>query len=264
MTRFTRVIALTVCLLPLSQVAAQYGGQGGYGMMSGGSGNQAGMEMPHNPKNAMSGLGVFLTATGVRNQEGQVVWPLGLRLLRADQLREQLEAQLQLAAGQAVGGTVNPRLLDEIQRNVERFQRLLLADKKWRFSMPLAVYEDAERFLQELGRNVQVLQASSREWAREVPGKAELKAGQMGLIAPVSIQDDLFEPATLTIRKGTTVRWTNRGTHPHTVTSDTGGWDTGAIKPGGVSEQTFSAVGTYPYHCAIHPGKMRGVVVVVE
>ena len=106
-------------------------------------------------------LEVILTASGVPNQNGRVAWPLGLRLLRADSPRQQLEAQLQLAVEQVTAGGVNTQLLDEIRLNVEDLRQLLLADKASRFSMPLAVYEDAERFLRKLKRTPQILAASA-------------------------------------------------------------------------------------------------------
>ena len=106
-------------------------------------------------------LEVILTASGVPNQHGEVAWPLGLRLLRVDSLMQQLEAQLQLAVEQVTAGGVNPQLLDEIRLNVGDLRQRLLADKASRFSMPLAVYEDAERFLQKLKRTPQILAASA-------------------------------------------------------------------------------------------------------
>jgi hypothetical protein len=106
-------------------------------------------------------LEVILKASGVPNQHGQVAWPLGLRLLRADSQKQQLEAQLQLAVEQVTAGGVNPQLLDEIRLNVKDMRQLLLADKASRFSMPLTVYEDAERFLQKLKKTPQILAASA-------------------------------------------------------------------------------------------------------
>jgi hypothetical protein len=104
---------------------------------------------------------VILKASGVPNQHGQVVWPLGFRLLRADAQLQQLEAQLQLAAEQVTAGGANPQLLDEIRLNVKALRQLLLADKERRFSMRLAVYEDAEGFLQKLERTPKILAASA-------------------------------------------------------------------------------------------------------
>jgi hypothetical protein len=106
-------------------------------------------------------LEVILKASGVPNRNGRVAWPLGLRLLRTGSLRQQLEAQLQLAVEQVTGGGANPLLLDEIQRNVEILRKILRADKAGRFSLLLAEYEEAEGFLQKLKRAPQILAASA-------------------------------------------------------------------------------------------------------
>jgi len=77
----------------------------------------------------------------------------------------------------------------------------------------------------------------------------------------VRIYDDYFKPERVTVTAGTTVRWTNSGSHRHTVTSDTGLWESGELDAGGTYGRTFTETGTYPYHCALHP-QMKGEVVV--
>src|SRR5262249_5134023 len=106
-------------------------------------------------------LEVILKASGSPNQNGQVAWPSAFHLLGADSLTQQLEAQLQLAVEQVTAGGVNPLLLNEIRLNVKALRQVLLADKAQRFSLPSAVYEDAERFLQKLKRTPQILAASA-------------------------------------------------------------------------------------------------------
>jgi plastocyanin len=79
----------------------------------------------------------------------------------------------------------------------------------------------------------------------------------------VEMNDQLkFVPDTLTVAAGTTVTWTNTGTAPHTVTSDTNAWtDSGQITGGKDFKHTFTTAGTYKYHCTIHP-TMKATVVV--
>jgi plastocyanin len=79
--------------------------------------------------------------------------------------------------------------------------------------------------------------------------------------AVVGLYDNRFEPATLTVAPGTTVRWTNYGRHRHTVTSSAGRWDSGDLDPGKVYSATFNQPGTYEYHCKHHK-EMRGIVIV--
>jgi plastocyanin len=94
--------------------------------------------------------------------------------------------------------------------------------------------------------------------------------GQMSSPPPagsvaVNIQDFRFSPATVTIKAGTTVRWTNNGPSGHTTTSDSGVWESavlnapqgGGVYGGGSAagtfDFTFTQPGTYPYHCSVHP-----------
>jgi plastocyanin len=81
--------------------------------------------------------------------------------------------------------------------------------------------------------------------------------------ASVSMKDNSFDPATLNVQVGTTVKWTNNGANRHTVTASDGKWDSGEIAPGGTYSVTFSTPGTYKYYCKLHKG-MEGTIVVGE
>ena len=70
-----------------------------------------------------------------------------------------------------------------------------------------------------------------------------------------------FSPKTLTVRAGTTVTWFNGDTVIHTITSDTGLFDSGNRAPGAFYNHTFAQAGTYAYHCTPHPS-MTGTIVV--
>jgi plastocyanin len=69
----------------------------------------------------------------------------------------------------------------------------------------------------------------------------------------VKIINFSYDPVNLSVASGTTVQWTNEDSVPHTVTSDDGVWDSGAIAPGGTFTYTFEQAGTFAYHCTIHP-----------
>ncbi len=77
----------------------------------------------------------------------------------------------------------------------------------------------------------------------------------------VRIVDFAFTPRTVTIARGTRVRWTNTGSAVHTSTSNTGTWDSGTIAPGASFSRVFRRTGTFRYHCSIHPN-MKGKIVV--
>ena len=75
-----------------------------------------------------------------------------------------------------------------------------------------------------------------------------------------------FSPASITIKVGTTVTWTNTTSVPHTVTSDDGStFDSGINTPiaasGGTFSFTFTKAGTFTYHCQIHPFMKATVIV---
>jgi plastocyanin len=70
-----------------------------------------------------------------------------------------------------------------------------------------------------------------------------------------------FKPATIRVKVGTTVRWTNRDQAPHTVTASSGDFTSKQLGRGGVYARRFGRAGTFAYLCALHP-QMKGRVVV--
>ncbi len=79
----------------------------------------------------------------------------------------------------------------------------------------------------------------------------------------VHIRNFAFDPATISVRRGTTVTWTNFDTAGHTVTGESGGPSSGIIGNGQTYSYTFNTAGTFPYFCSPHPG-MRGTVTVIN
>jgi plastocyanin len=75
------------------------------------------------------------------------------------------------------------------------------------------------------------------------------------------ITDGTFEPATLTIKPGTPVRWTNDGKDVHTVTAVKGEFDSGDVQPGREFTATFTKPGTFEYYCRHHK-EMKGTIIV--
>lgn len=68
-----------------------------------------------------------------------------------------------------------------------------------------------------------------------------------------------FEPATLTVARGTTVVFDNDDTAPHTVTARSGGTDSGVIDPG--NNFSLVAAESFDYFCSIHPSMTAKLVV---
>ena len=81
--------------------------------------------------------------------------------------------------------------------------------------------------------------------------------------AAVAIDDFAFGPGTITVKRGTTVTWTNKDDDAHTVVSaaDPKLWKSGALDTDDHFSFTFNDPGTYKYICSIHP-RMQGTVVV--
>jgi plastocyanin len=76
-----------------------------------------------------------------------------------------------------------------------------------------------------------------------------------------SLGTGAYTPDDLSVAVGTTVTWTNTDSIAHTSTSNAAGWDSGIVAPGGQFSFAFQTAGTFPYHCAIHPGMIGTVVV---
>ncbi len=77
----------------------------------------------------------------------------------------------------------------------------------------------------------------------------------------VWIQNMAFSPSTITVTAPVTIKWTNKDGIAHTVTSNTGLFDSGNMGGGSTFSQLFDTPGSYPYHCTIHPD-MTGTVIV--
>ncbi len=77
----------------------------------------------------------------------------------------------------------------------------------------------------------------------------------------VRVSNFSFTPASLTVKVGTTVTWTNTASIAHTVTSDTGAFDC-SLDSGAKVSIKFSQAGVFKYHCAIHPTLMKGTITV--
>lgn len=84
----------------------------------------------------------------------------------------------------------------------------------------------------------------------------------------VAVRDNTFEPRSITVRPGDTVRWVMQGSAPgHSVTDNGGLFDSGFvfIQNGSAYERVFTAAEenrTFEYRCVSHQGccQMQGSV----
>jgi plastocyanin len=79
----------------------------------------------------------------------------------------------------------------------------------------------------------------------------------------VTIANFAFSPAALTVKKGTTVTWTNKDSAGHTVIETDGlsGPMSGTLSNGQSYNFAFNTAGTFHYHCSIHPSMTATVTV---
>src|SRR5579862_2894774 len=93
--------------------------------------------------------------------------------------------------------------------------------------------------------------------------KAGNNAGASTAVATdtVGIKNFAFSPATITVKAGSTVVWTNDDSIQHDVTFNGGGIVSGAMNHNDTFSHTFPTAGTYHYICSIHPF-MHGTVIV--
>jgi plastocyanin len=77
----------------------------------------------------------------------------------------------------------------------------------------------------------------------------------------VVIKEFMFHPTNVKIKAGATLTWVNKDEEPHTVTSETGLFRSGAMDTNDTFVFKFDKPGTYHFLCSIHP-QMVGTIVV--
>lgn len=81
----------------------------------------------------------------------------------------------------------------------------------------------------------------------------------------VTIKNGVYSPSPVMVKVGQSVNWLNSDNIVHTAT-DPGVFDTGNISPTSAHSDNgdgvaFNSVGTFSYHCKIHPNETASVVV---
>jgi plastocyanin len=119
-----------------------------------------------------------------------------------------------------------------------------------------------------LGGAVFFLKGSSSQMNMQkmpVPTKAQTQTSSTTPVAAakntITIQGFAFSPATLTVKVGDKVTWTNQDSVGHSATADDNSFDTGVLAQGQSGSITFSKAGTYTYHCSVHPNMKATIIV---
>jgi Icc protein len=92
----------------------------------------------------------------------------------------------------------------------------------------------------------------------DVPLEAETPAAAT---RDVAIDNFSFAPATVSVSRGTTVRWTNHDDVPHVVMGEDRVFRSAVLDTDGQFSRNFDTPGTFSYFCSLHP-HMTGTIVV--
>jgi plastocyanin len=93
------------------------------------------------------------------------------------------------------------------------------------------------------------------------PGLAAVRSGTAA--TTVKETDDLtFAPASVKVKVGDIVGFTNGGTVPHNVTFEYAGLASPTMKGGNSFLVKFTSPGTYPFICTFHISTMTGTITV--
>jgi len=87
------------------------------------------------------------------------------------------------------------------------------------------------------------------------------KAAPVPTAAAVSIGNFTFKAPVVTVKRGTTVTWTNGDDIPHTVVSKDGFFKSKVLDTGDRFSFTFAKAGQFGYFCSLHP-HMTGTIIV--
>jgi len=79
----------------------------------------------------------------------------------------------------------------------------------------------------------------------------------------ISIENNAFNPSSLTVKVGDTVTWINKDSYAHTVKGKNGEFDSGNIASGATFSFKFDKEGTIDYICGIHTF-MTGKIIVTK
>ena len=80
----------------------------------------------------------------------------------------------------------------------------------------------------------------------------------------VKISNFSFSPATIKVKLGQTVTWTNEDSASHSVVADSdpnNGPNSQLLAKGQTYSYTFNTAGTFKYHCSVHPSMKATVIV---
>jgi plastocyanin len=84
-----------------------------------------------------------------------------------------------------------------------------------------------------------------------------LAATAFGATKTITVKDNVFSPTTVTVKKGTTVKWVWKGKAPHNVISTGAGKFQSKTQVKGSFSKKLTKAGTYKIVCSIHQPGMK-------
>lgn len=93
---------------------------------------------------------------------------------------------------------------------------------------------------------------------------SQATGGTTGTIVSVDMNGMSFTPSNVTVKVGTSVKWTNSDAYStHTATSNDGtSFNSGTLASGSSYSFKPTSVGSFPYHCLVHGTSMSGTLTV--
>lgn len=122
---------------------------------------------------------------------------------------------------------------------------------------------DAGEAEQEAGSEEQVANQAAATATAPAPDAAPEKRAKASASKTISVGDNFYRPATISISVGDTVTWTNDGAAQHSATADDGSFDTGIFNSGQSRSETFTSAGNIPYFCTVHGQAQSGTIKVL-
>jgi plastocyanin len=117
-----------------------------------------------------------------------------------------------------------------------------------------------------LSPNVSSVRAAYPRYPATTGGAPSTPATPVGGVVPITYKDIAITPANVTVKAGTTIKWTNFDATLHNVAITSGPvkFSSPAFNKGGSYKVTFTKPGVYHYLCTFHPGLMIGTVTVAR
>jgi len=85
---------------------------------------------------------------------------------------------------------------------------------------------------------------------------------QSSTLYEIEIKNFKYNPATLDVRPGDRIRWTNQDSAPHDAKALDGDWTTVILQRGESAELTVTAEMSADYMCSVHPSMRASLSVV--